>query len=186
MKKIKQRSTYIALVGMLFLSGCLWTPEFSQILGEIKHQLPDAEIKKELQLSLGPASLGFARTVISLIDDEHDRELRQARSYLRDIRSVKVGIYDVRNVSSVNHLKMPRHIERLLKNQGWESAVKVRESNELVWALFRTHRESINELFVLTISRREIVMVIAEGRLNKLFEKVMEDHVDVGGLFTDI
>ena len=123
---------------------------------------------------------------MSLVDDDHDPDVRMARSYLRDVNNIKVGVYEVRGVRSVRNLELPNYVSKLLKKQKWETVAKVRDDNEVVYVLYKQHRQTIKQLFVLSLSRRELVMVQAEGRLDRLFEKVMEEHADLGNMFTDI
>ncbi len=175
----------LAGIGLL-LSGCLWTPEFSQILAQLRDQMPGVHFKKEIELNLGPTALGFARTVISLVPDEGDEDLQSARSYLREIRSVKVAIYKVYDAHSVEDVKIPAYVRKLLKRNNWETVAKVQEGDGIVYVLYKPHRKTIKEMFVMSLSDDELVMVQAEGRLDRLFEKVLEDHADVGGLFRDI
>ena len=53
--------TWLLLALLPCLTGCLWTPELSQIQGEIERQLPGAQFERDVGISLGPLSLGLAR-----------------------------------------------------------------------------------------------------------------------------
>ena len=180
----KSRLGVITLaVGLsVLLSGCLWVPEFSGIVVEIQKQVPEARFKKSIQLNLGPASLGFARAVLGLASD-HDRDVLEAKSYLEEVRSLKLAIYEQTKLHSEKKIKLPTYLEKLIERNKWQTVVKAQEDKELVIALYKLHRRSITEMFVLALNTDELVLVQVEGRLDKLFEKVMEEHVDVGDIF---
>ncbi|MFQ5629473.1 MAG: DUF4252 domain-containing protein [bacterium] len=164
------------------LSGCLWVPEFSSIVAEIQKQVPEARFKKSIQLNLGPASLGFARAVLGLASD-HDNDVLEAKSYLEEVQSVKIAVYETYNLRSAKKIRMPAYLEKMIARNKWQTVVKVQEDREYVMAVYKMHRRSITEMFVLALNTDELVLVQVEGRLDKLFEKVMEEHVDVGDIF---
>lgn len=164
------------------LTGCLWTPEFSGIVAEINKQVPEARFKKNIQLNLGPASLGFARAVLGLASGQ-DRDVREAKSYLEEVSSIKLAIYETNNLHSAKKIKLPSYLERMIQRNNWQTVVKVQEDHEFVMAVYKQHRQSITEMFVLALSSDELILVQVEGRLDRLFEKVMEEHADIGDIF---
>ena len=179
-----KRFTSILAITLLpiLLCGCLWTPDFSYIVSEMQKQSPEVRFKKELQLNLGPSAFGLARTILSFASD-HDNDVRVAKSYLAEVQRMKLAIYDVYNLKSAKKFKLPPHLLEMIQRNKWETAVKVHEKNEFVIAVYKQHRQSISEMFVLSLDRNELVMVQIEGRLDKLFEKVMEEHVEIGDVF---
>lgn len=173
------RLAAFALLLAGFLPGCLWTPEFSQIVAEINRQVPDARFEKELQLNLGPIAISLARTVLGLVPDE---ETAVAKGYLDEIRRFKLGIYKVHNLRSARGIRLPQGIRHRLERRNWETVVKLRENDELVIAIYRKPRESITDLFILSINRSELVLVQVAGRLDNLYRKVIEQNVDIGDM----
>jgi len=171
------------IIGLLLLmplfGGCLWVPEFSRIVGEIEKQFPDAHFKKDVELNFGPVTLGLVRTVVSVVSDgqDDDDDLQKAEHFLREIRSVQVGVYKVHDLSGSTTIQIPGRLRRLLKDRNWKTAIKVREDNEYVLVLYKQYRRSIQNMFVITLSDEELVLVRASGKLNKLFDRVMEDHL---------
>lgn len=163
-------------------SGCLWVPEFSGVVAEIQKQVPEARFKKSIQLNLGPASLGFAGAVLGLASD-HDRDVLEAKSYLEEVRSVKLAIYETHNLRSAKKIKLPAYLEKMIDRNKWQAVVKVQEDKEFVMAVYKLHRRSITEMFVLALNTDELVLVQVEGRLDRLFKKVMQEHVDVSDIF---
>ena len=47
----------------LSLSGCFHAAELGQLRREIDREMPQVEFEREIEMSLGPMSLGFARLV---------------------------------------------------------------------------------------------------------------------------
>jgi hypothetical protein len=153
-------------------SGCLWAPELDGVRKDIERQLPGASFHREFALSLGPITLGLARTIIRLVPDA-----AEAREYLEDVRSVKVAMYDARNLPTDLDLRMPRKLESLVEKDGWEIAAKVNEERDNVWILYRAEEDSIKDLYIVALSDDELVLVRAHGNIDQLATKAMHDHV---------
>lgn len=154
-------------------SGCLWAPELDRVRQEIENQIPGARFHREFAISLGPISLGIMKTVAKFapVDDE-------ARIYLKEIRKMRVAIYEVENVPSDVNLEIPERLQRLVSSEGWEIAAKLRDDGEAVWVLYRSEEGAIEEMYVIVMGRDELVLVRVEGKLDRLFEKAMAEHVD--------
>ena len=173
--KRKHATSVIGLaLALSLLSGCLWAPELDRVRKDIEDQIPGAEFKKDFALSLGPVSLGFARLVTGFVPDAHE-----ARGYLEEIRSVKVAIYEAKNIPADVSLRMPSKLQHLLEKNGWELAIKAKERDESVWILFRTKGDAIRDMYIVVLDEEELVLVRAGGRLDKLFEKAMNEHLDL-------
>jgi hypothetical protein len=153
-------------------SGCLWAPELDGVRKDIERQLPGASFHREFALSLGPITLGLARTIVRLVPDA-----AEVRGYLHDVRSVKVAVYDVTNLPPEFGLKMPRRLVSLVEEDGWEIAAKVSQHNENVWLLYRAEDDSVTDIYVVVLSDDELVLVRARGNIDQLAAKAMRDHV---------
>ena len=57
--------TAIAVI-VITCSGCLWAPELDGVRKDIQQQLPGASFHREFALSVGPITLGLARTIVPL------------------------------------------------------------------------------------------------------------------------
>jgi hypothetical protein len=170
-RQITTSAVGIALMLTLF-SGCLWAPELDRVRREIQQQLPGSSFKKEFAISLGPLSLALVRTIVRFVP-----EAEEARSYLSDIRSVEVAIYEADNLPADPAIDMPEHLETLLEKHDWEIAAKVRETSENVWLLYRAQEEVLEDLYVVVLSDDELVLVRARGNLDRLIAKAMREHV---------
>jgi CheY-like chemotaxis protein len=153
-------------------SGCLWAPELDGIRKDIERQLPGASFHREFALSVGPITLGLARTIVRLVPDA-----AEAREYLEDVRSVKVAIYDASNLPIDADLTMPKKLASLIEEDGWEVAARVNQDNENVWLLYRAEEDSIKDIYVVVLSDDELVLIRAHGNIDHLAAKAMRDHV---------
>jgi hypothetical protein len=157
-------------------SGCLWAPELANVRRDIERQIPQARFDKEIELSLGPLSLALARVVTRFVPDA-----REARSYLRDVRRIQIAVYNAHDLPPTTGVEMPA-VLRELQAQGWVTAVKVRDGEELVWVLYRLENESVTELYVVALDDEELVLVRAKGKLEKLAARALQESGDTPGL----
>ena len=181
MKNAKLKVLTALFLLLPLFNGCFWTPEFSDIVAEIERQAPEADFRREIQLNLGPASIGLARTLLGLAPDE--REIRLARDILRDVQHIKIAVYETYNLRSARQVELPNAVAKMIEKHHWKTAVRAHEDDEFVMAVYKQHRQSIAEMFVLSLDRNELVLVQVDGRLDKLFKRVMEEHADVGDIF---
>jgi hypothetical protein len=103
-------------------------------------------------------------------------DAREANDYLATISKVKVAVYRVESLPPIEEVKMPRRLRSLLEDNGWELAVRTRDRHQLVWVLYHEHRNTVREIYVVSLDHNELVLVRVEGRLDDLLEKVVEEH----------
>jgi len=164
----------LVTVATLF-SGCLWAPELASVCKDIERQVPGASFDKQFAITLGPISLGFAKLVTALVPDA-----REARGYLRDVSRIEVAVYETDNMPPASSVHMPDRLKRM-EAEGWETAVKVREEESVVWVMYKIEDESIKELYVVVLDDEELVMVKARGRLERLAARALSEAREAGG-----
>ena len=76
----------------------------------------------------------------------------------------------------MRRFKTPKRLEKLMKKDDWEMAVRVNEDDESVWILYRERDDTVKDLFVVVLDDQELVLVQAEGQLDRLMEKALADH----------
>ena len=155
------------------LSGCFYSREITQVRRDIERAYPDAQYKRGLVVSLGPLSIRTAGWISGLVPDE---DAQMASDYLREIRSVKVGVYNAEYGISTEGLDIPtiRRFER----GDWEVAAKIRNDDELVWVMYRESKDTIRDIFVVVLTEEDMILARVEGHLNRLLTRVMDDHAD--------
>jgi hypothetical protein len=163
------RSVVLALALVMLASpGCFWSGELAGVRHDFEAQMPGASFNKNIELSFGPLMLSAARLVTGLVPGA-----REARAWMRGLSRVQVGVYDV-DVDSMPDLQMPRRLQSLL-DDGWETAVRVRDHNEAVWLLYRPDGDRVREIFVVVLTEDELVLVKAKGKLEKLVAAALSE-----------
>ncbi len=158
---------------VLPLSGCFYSREIANTRRDIERQT-GAELDREIVVSLGPASLRTVGWIAGLVPEE---EAQMARSYLRDIRRVKVGVYQVESMPhSLEAVELPKAAK--LERQGWDLLAKVFEDDEMVYVYYRERKNTIRDLYVMVLSDDELVIAKVRGNLSNLVARAMHDHVD--------
>lgn len=176
----KIRSLVVVALLLVFAglsSGCLWAPDLASVRKEIQRQIPGASFEKEIELTLGPISLAFARMVTRLVPDA-----REAHDYLRDVSRIELAVYNTSSMPSSFRLTTPKRLQKMQSDEGWEMAVKVREKDEVVWVMYQIDDERIKELYVIVLSDDELVMVRAKGKLERLVARALKESGGVKGI----
>lgn len=169
----------VALLALLSSPGCFWSSELSAVRSDLQHQLPGSSFDKNIELSLGPVMMTFARVATTLIPGA-----REARPYLRGVSRVQVGVYES-HIDHMEDVRMPERLRSLL-DAGWETAVRVREAREAVWLLYRPDGEEVKEIFVVVLNDDELVMVKARGNLERLVAAAMDEAHGRHGFLDDL
>jgi len=159
--------------------GCFWSPELAGVRHDLERQIPGASFDTNIELSFGPVLLTFARIVTSVIPGA-----REARPYLHGVSRVQVGVYES-HVDSLADLHMPKRLQSLVEN-GWETAVRVRDDDEAVWLLYRPDGESVKEVFIVVLDRDELVLVKARGHLERLVAAALKETHGHHGFLEDL
>lgn len=172
-RRIRTAAVLAALLVVTVASaGCMWAPELASVCRDIEQQVPGASFDREFAMTLGPVSLAFAKLVTAFIPDA-----REARGYLRDVSRIEVAVYDVDSMPTVEGVRMPDRLQRM-SDEGWETAVKVREDDNVVWLMYRIENDAIREMYVVVLDTDELVLVKARGRLDRLAARALleADH----------
>jgi hypothetical protein len=148
--------------------GCFSSPELSGVRHDLESQLPGASFDRDVELSFGPVMLAFARVITSVIPDAGD-----ARPWLHGVSRVQIGVYDA-HVGSTSDVRMPKHLQSLL-DDGWETAVRVRDNDEAVWLLYRPDGDKVREIFVVVLDSDQLVLVKARGHLERIVAAALDE-----------
>jgi hypothetical protein len=151
-------------------AGCLWAPDLAMVRKDIERQLPGVSFEKEIELTLGPVSLAFARLVARITPEAVD-----ASGYLSDVSRIELAVYNTEDMPPAKSVQMPERLRLMQESEGWELAVRMRDDDELAWVLYRTDGDEVKELYVVVVSDDELVMVKAEGRLERLVARALTD-----------
>ena len=164
----------VLLIVVLPMAGCFYSREIAHTRRDLERSYPDAEFDREVVVSLGPVALRTLGWVSGLVPDE---DVDMARAYLREISRVKVGVYNVEYLPSLDGFDPPSL--RRFRNDGWEVAVKVQDAEGMVWVLYRENRDDVRDLYVIVLDDEDLVLARVKGHLNRLLARVMEDHYEM-------
>ncbi len=163
--------TLILLLAAVSLTGCVYSREIAQTRRDLERHYPEADFDRQIIINLGPRSLHTFGWLAGLAPED---EAQMARDYLYEIDRVKVGIYQVDSMPDLDDFDPPsiRRFER----DGWEVAVKAQEDDGVVWVLYRERYDQVRDIYAIVLSDEELVLARVKGHLNRLLEKVMDDH----------
>ena len=171
----------------LLLTGCFYSREIASTKRAIEYENPGLDLDRNVIVSLGPLSIGFARMIASFIpvDDAEEYEFDQARHYMRYVKRIKVGVYDVNFEGDQFSLKMPQELMEDHMSRGWEQLAKVREDGEQVWVFYKSERDKITELYTVVNDGDQLVVAKLKGDFTSLIERAVADHLDWSELMGD-
>ncbi|MBT5872195.1 MAG: BamA/TamA family outer membrane protein [Candidatus Latescibacteria bacterium] len=82
---------------------------------------------------------------------------REARSILRDVRNIKMAVYETYDIR--NERQALQDLMEDLQDDGWDTALKVRERDEQVWVMVRSGRDYIRDVYIISINPDELIRV---------------------------
>lgn len=170
----------ILLMTAATLSGCIYSREIAHTRRDIE-QHTGADFDRQVVFNLGPRTF---RTLSWMAGLGPDDEAQMASAYLSEIRRIKVGVYHTEHLPNLDtvDLSMLGRFER----QGWEVAVQTREDDEAVWLLYREQRGEVRDLYVVVLNEEELVLARLHGHLDHLFERAVQDHLELRDWVDDI
>ena len=132
------------------------------------------DARREVQFSVGPGLLAVGRVATRWIEDIPD----EARSVLKSLRSVSVGVYTLeRSPTSEERVAMIESTDRRLLEEGWHRVVGVNDGNDtvLVYLIDEDDLEEDIEMCVAVCDGQDLVLVSARGLTEPLLE-IVEMH----------
>lgn len=155
----------------IWLGGCRDAPSAGALRFEIERQLPGVELERESHIRLGRFTMGLAKKIARLADDEDDEDLR----VISHIKRVDVATYRVVS-RPAGPLELPADFEARLARKGWETTLRAREDGEQTWVLFRSDpKGAIRSLYVVAFDSHELSVIQVEGRLDRLIAQALAD-----------
>ena len=114
-KKILTPVVIVVLLAVAATSlGCMWAPGLAQVRRDLERQLPGAHFEKDIELTLGPVSLAFARLFTRMVPDA-----KEASGYLSDVSKIELAVYQTNRMPSAMDVSMPHRLQELEANEDW-------------------------------------------------------------------
>jgi len=172
MKKIKIKYILLILVIAVFSSGCIGVNrEFKNIRSQILDNLNE-DFDRQIEFSVGPVGFFLASQFVKFADNEEDID-----QMLSKIKNVHIGIYDRLSNFSKPSLSLLQGITKSFVEESWDPIVKSIDGKEMVGVFIKDNNlEDINEMFVVTLTDDELVLVKLEGSLGSIIEIVIRNH----------
>lgn len=168
----------LALTG-LPLAGCWEGPGVEGVRWAVEEQLPGADFDQEVHLRFGRMTMGFAHWVVGLALDDRDEDEHRAHTIVNAVHRVEVGVFVPRNPPSeaeLAGLALPRSLDRMLRQGGWQVMLETREEGERAWVLSRQEGGAIRGLYLVALEPTELSVVRLEGRFDEAFARALSEH----------
>lgn len=165
---------------ILMVTGACWQgPGVEHVRWAVERQLPGSEFDQEVHVRLGRITTGFARWVVNLALDEEDEDQRRAKTLVNAVRRVEVAVYASRRPptsEALDAVVMPRSLDRLLRDHGWQVMLESRAGDERAWILTREEAGAISALYVVALDASELAVVRLEGRFDEAFARALSER----------
>lgn len=169
------------LAGLILMvsGGCWEGPGVEHVRWAVERQLPGSAYDREVHVRLGRITTGFARWVVNLALDEEDEDERRAKTLVNAVRRVEVAVYASRRPptsEALDAVVMPRSLDRLLRDHGWQVMLESRAGGERAWVLTREEAGAISALYVIALDASELAVVRLEGRFDEAFARALSER----------
>ena len=162
----------LAVLAVAAVVGCDdGAPSAGAVRAALEEQLPEARFERDGHLRLGRVVMALARGVVGIVED--DPELRRTLSH---VRRMEIASYLVENLPDLSAVGLPEGLERRMQGAGWQSVVRTRDPEELVWIFVRPRPDgSIANLYIVDLDPQELTVIDLRGRLDELVAEAIAD-----------
>jgi hypothetical protein len=172
MKTVKTKYIILLFGIAIFSSGCIGVNrEFKNIRSQILDNLDD-KFDRKLEFSVGPVGFFLASQFVKFADTEENVD-----EMLSKIKNVHIGIYDRLSNYSKPSLSLLKSVTKSFVDESWQPIVKSIQGNEMVGVFVKEENlDNINEMFLVTLTNDELVLLKLEGNLGSIIEIIIRDH----------
>jgi hypothetical protein len=151
---------FLSLSLVLLLTACGISGHRPNDPGYANYDLPGwTEADRVMTISFGPAVMRMARWAN---DADEDPEVE---ALLRQVRAVRVAIYELEDDSSKLQQRLAESSEHLQK-QGWDVLVKIHEEDEQTLVMSKIVDQVMTGMVVLVVDEEEMVFVNLMGNID--------------------
>jgi len=148
---------------------CRTSADFNYIEDSIRDEISPASLEADFKISIGSLSIGMLN---GFIDDKDE-----ADAFLKEIKSIQVGIYKISNSEKSDSFLIPQNVEKCMVEKGWEPFVHVRKRNgENVSLYYRQLSKNKSSLYAIVLEPGELVIAEINGKLLNILEKAICEH----------
>ena len=158
---------------IVVMSGCIPSRDFEFIEDAIRSDLhSDLHLKTNFKFAFGPVSISTIRMFVDLADADNEAEM-----YLKEIKKVQVGVYEVRRYrNSTGRVHIQLKVRNEVEELGWELFVNAREREEHVNLYYKQLNKYIGSMYIIVFEDEELVILEVRGNLENMIEKAIQQH----------
>jgi hypothetical protein len=156
----------LLLAAALSSAACITFRGPEQIRREISG-ISGVEFDREMGFTVRRSGMWLVRTGMRIAGEDE--------ASLRGVRSIQVGIYQVRDPENGLHARVPIEARSF---SDWDAVVRVHEDDEDVLVMVREHEGSVRNMLVVVSDEEELVLVRMKGRLDGILEEAMAEAFD--------
>ncbi len=156
------RRTLLLLLVVFWASGCT-SFQLTRVRNDLARQAPEARIGDGYAISFGSISLGLARWITGMSDDE-DGAI--ANAMLSEVRRVQLGRFTINGAFDAYNLRTPGPLQHHLERDDWFHLATIREESEAVWVVYKEDDGIVVDLLVVVMGEEELVLAKISGDLN--------------------
>ena len=173
---MKQLTRFIAaafgIISMFMFTGCFGVDgNFVHVRNDLL-STPGSDFHRDIEFSLGSAGMAIARMAVKY-DDQDDN----AKEILNNVSRVQIGVYKKHNrFIPEERFEFFNKTDSKMKNHGWQPIVKNYDSNEMnIIYVMKNDDDKPDKIFIVSLNRKELVMVEVHGNLEKILIAVIKD-----------
>lgn len=178
--KTKKAFVYVTLLTFVLLfAGCF---DVGSNFLDVRDRVLDSagsDFSCDVEFSADAPELSLAYLFVK---SSHDKDKQFAGDIIKHINRVEVGVYKNAGHSLRADYSMLRRIDNCLSDDGWQYIVKNVHPDEISAVYVnRDNDKMMKELWVVSISRKELVLVKVRGDLDYVIQEAIRDK-GLGGL----
>lgn len=154
-----------------FLTGCFSVnTNFKRIRNHLFENM-DLKYERDIEFAVGPAGLFLAGMVIKFSDSD-----KIADDIVGRISRVQIGIYNNKesNIFDWSYSSLTDLVD-VMSDKDWECIVRSKSSNELTAVFVKYEEDSLNQIFVVTLNEKEMILAEVNGDLAEVVELAIRE-----------
>ena len=130
----------------------------------------ETKTSARVQVTLGPVALTTARAILSFIDEVPE----EARVACRSVRSVSVGVYDVREAQAGAREAAFARATAMMERRGWNSVVRVNDGDNAVLVFLPAKAKQPDHVCVAVWESEQLVVCSVRANAERLAELALQ------------
>lgn len=166
--RILQLALVLAMLPLV--SGCFYSREIARTERAIERANPGVDFDRTFMLSMGRGSIGTLAELSSFV---RQREALMASDYLREIKRVKVGVYEIEGP-----IDRPLSLGQLPQSRSgsWSTLARVNDGDSVNFSvMYRERFGEVRDLFVVALDAPDLLIVRVTGNFTEMLIRALED-----------